>query len=56
VTVALIGAVSVLAGRMLGAFGGMTNYLVAALLFVVGLELLGVWPFRWSGLPRPDST
>jgi cytochrome c-type biogenesis protein len=56
VTVAVIGAVSVLAGRLLGAFGGVTNYLVAALLFVVGLDLIGVWPFTWSGLPRPETT
>ncbi|HSK08598.1 MAG TPA: cytochrome c biogenesis protein CcdA [Vicinamibacterales bacterium] len=56
VTVAVIGVVSVLAGRMLGAFGGITNYLVAALLLAVGLELLGAWPFRWSGLPRPETT
>ena len=56
VTVAIVGAISVLAGRMLGAFGGVTNYLVAALLFVVGLELLGAWPFQWSGLPRPETT
>ena len=56
VTVAFVGAVSVATGRMLGAFGGVTNYLVAALLFVVGLELVGVWPFRWSGLPQPDTT
>jgi cytochrome c-type biogenesis protein len=55
VTVGLIGAVSVLAGRILGTFGGITNYLVAALLFVVGLELLGVWPSGWSGLPRPET-
>lgn len=56
VTVAFVGAISVLAGRMLGALGGVTNYLVAALLFVVGLELLGAWPFHWSGLPRPETT
>ena len=56
VTVALVGAVSVLAGRLLGTFGGIANYLVAALLFVVGLELLGAWPFQWSGLPRPETT
>ncbi len=56
VTVALVGAVSVAAGRMLGALGGVSHYLVAALLFVVGLELLGVWHFRWSGLPRPETT
>jgi len=56
VTVAIVGAISVVAGRMLSALGGVTNYLVAALLFVVGLELLGAWPFRWSGLPRPETT
>ena len=27
-----------------------------ALLFVVGLDLLGAWPFQWSGLPRPETT
>lgn len=56
VTVAGVGVFSVLAGRMLGALGGVTNYLVAALLFVVGLDLLGAWPFQWSGLPRPETT
>lgn len=56
VTVAVIGALSVLAGRMLGSAGGVTNYLVAALLFVVGLDLLGAWPFQWTGLPRPETT
>ena len=56
VTVATVGVLSVLAGRMLGASGGISNYLVAALLFVVGLELLGAWPFRWAGLPRPETT
>ena len=56
VTVAVVGAISVLAGRMLGALGGVTNYLVAALLFVVGLELVDAWPFQWSGLPRPETT
>ena len=56
VTVLVVGVISVLAGRMLGAFGGVTNYLVAALLFVVGLDLLGAWPFQWAGLPRPETT
>jgi cytochrome c-type biogenesis protein len=56
VTVAVIGALSVLAGHMLGALGGIPNYLVAALLFAVGLDLVGAWPFRWSGLPRPEAT
>ena len=56
VTVAVVGGVAVVAGRMLGALSGVTNYLVAVLLFVVGLDLLGAWPFRWSGLPRPETT
>ena len=56
VTVAFVGAVSVVAGRMLGTLGALTNYLVAALLFVVGLELLGVSAARWPVLPRADTT
>ena len=56
VTVAAVGAMSVAAGQMLGRFAGFTNYLVAALLFVVGLDLVGAWPFAWSGLPRPETT
>lgn len=56
VTVAVVGLLSVIAGRMLGALGGVTNYIVAALLFVVGLDLLGAWPFQWSGLPRAQTT
>jgi len=56
VTVAVVGGISVLAGRMLGALGGVISDLGAALLFVVGLELVGAWPFQWSGLPRPETT
>jgi len=56
VTVAVVGALSVLAGRMIGAFAGLSNYLMGALLFVVGLELVGAWPFQWAGLPRPETT
>jgi cytochrome c-type biogenesis protein len=56
VTVAGVGAISVAAGRMLGSLGGVTNYLVAALLFLVGLDLLGVSPITWSGMPRPETT
>jgi cytochrome c-type biogenesis protein len=56
VTVVVVGALSVVAGRMLGGLGGVTNYLVAALLFVVGLNLLGALPWRWSGLSPPEMT
>ncbi len=56
VTIAVLGALSVVAGRFLFMFGRAANYIVAALMFAVALELLGAWPFRWSGLPRADST
>jgi cytochrome c-type biogenesis protein len=56
VTVAALGAVSLVAGHALASLGSVANYLVAALLFAVGLELLGVWPLRWPGMPRAETT
>jgi cytochrome c-type biogenesis protein len=49
VTIALIGALTDAAGRMLGDVGGWGNYFVAAIFFVVGLHLVGVIPMPWSG-------
>jgi len=49
VTIALVGAVTAAAGRMLGDVGAVGNYLVAAVFFVVGLHLLDVIPMPWSG-------
>ena len=49
VTIAAIGAVTAAAGRMLGAVGAWSNYLVAAIFFLVGLHLLGVIPMPISG-------
>jgi len=49
VTIAVIGAITAAAGRMMGDVGGWGNYGVAAIFFVVGLHLFGVIPMPWSG-------
>jgi len=50
VTIAAIGAVTALAGRMMGDVGAYGNYFVAAIFFLVGLHLLDIIPMPWSGL------
>ncbi len=47
-TIAAIGVATALAGRMMGDVGRVGNYVVAAVLFVVGLHLIGVIPMPWS--------
>ena len=49
VTIAVIGAITAAAGRMMGDVGRWGNYFVAVIFFVVGLYLLGVIPMPWSG-------
>mgnify|MGYP005846111171 CR=1 FL=1 len=49
ITIAAIGLVTALAGRMMGDVGAWGNYFVAAIFFVVGLHLLDVIPMPWSG-------
>lgn len=49
VTIALIGAVTAQAGRMMGDVGSWGTYLVAAVFFLVGLHLVGIIPMPWSG-------
>ncbi len=49
VTIAAIGVVTALAGRLMGDVGRYGNYAVAVIFFVVGLHLLGVIPMPWSG-------
>ncbi len=49
ITIALIGIVTALAGRMMGDVGRYGNYVVALIFFVVGLHLLDVIPIRFSG-------
>jgi len=52
ITIAVIGAVTGLAGRMMGDVGRYGNYFVAVIFFIVGLHLLGVIPMPWSGPSR----
>jgi cytochrome c-type biogenesis protein len=49
ITIAAIGVVTALSGRMVGDIGGWVNYVVAVVFFAVGLHLLGVIPAPWSG-------
>ncbi len=49
VTIAIVGLVTALAGRMLGDIGALGNYFVALIFFIIGLHLLGVISFPWSG-------
>jgi cytochrome c-type biogenesis protein len=48
-TIAAIGAITALAGRMMGDVGKYGNYFVAIIFFLVGLHLLGVIPMPFSG-------
>lgn len=48
VTIAIIGAITSAAGRMMGDIGRWGDYFVAAIFFLVGLHLLGVIPAPWS--------
>lgn len=52
VSIALIGLLTALAGRMLGDLGPWGNYLVAGIFFLFGLHLWGVIPMPWSGPGR----
>jgi cytochrome c-type biogenesis protein len=47
-TIAVIGVATAAAGRMMGDVGRVGNYVVAAVLFVVGLHLIGIIPMPWS--------
>lgn len=49
ITIALIGIVTALMGRMMGDVGKYGNYVVAAVFFIVGLHLIGLIPMPFSG-------
>jgi len=49
ITIGAIGGITAAAGRIAGDIGRFSNYFVALIFFVVGLHLLGVIPFAWSG-------
>ncbi len=55
VSIALIGAMTAAAGRMLGDLGPWTNYGVAALFFVFGLHLLDLLPIPEGWRPAPNQ-
>ena len=54
-SIALIGLLTALAGRMLGDLGLWGNWLVAGIFFLFGLHLWGLVPLPWSG-PAEVST
>ncbi len=49
VTIAAVGVVTAAAGRIIGDVGRVGNYVMAAVLIVVGLALLDVIPLSWPG-------
>jgi cytochrome c-type biogenesis protein len=49
-SIALIGLLTALVGRMLGDIGPFGNYLVAVIFLLFGLHLWGLIPLPWSGL------
>jgi cytochrome c-type biogenesis protein len=49
VSIGAIGALTAVAGRMMGDIGAYGTYLVAGVFFLVGLHLLGAIPMPWSG-------
>jgi cytochrome c-type biogenesis protein len=55
-SIAVIGAITVSAGRMAGDVGPWVTYALAAVFFAVGLNLLGLLPLpSWSSLPAGTS-
>jgi len=48
-TIAGVGVITAMAGRMMGDVGRFGNYFVAAIFFLVGLHLLDVIPMPWGG-------
>lgn len=48
VTIALIGIITASLGRLMGDIGGVGNYLVAGIFFLVGLYLLDIIKFDWN--------
>jgi cytochrome c-type biogenesis protein len=51
-TIAMVGVLTSLTGRMLGDLGAVGNYVVAVIFFAIGLYLLGVIDVPWLGEGR----
>ena len=56
VTIAVVGVVTAAAGRIIGDVGRVGNYVMAAILIVVGLALLDVIPLSWPGSGGVSTT
>jgi cytochrome c-type biogenesis protein len=52
ISIAVIGLITALAGRMMGDVGRYGNYFVAGIFFLVGLHLFDLIPMPWSGPAR----
>jgi cytochrome c-type biogenesis protein len=52
ISIAVIGLITALAGRMMGDVGKYGNYFVAGIFFLVGLHLFDLIPMPWSGPAR----
>jgi len=48
ITIALIGFITASLGRLMGDIGGVGNYLVAGIFFLVGLYLLDIIKLNWN--------
>jgi cytochrome c-type biogenesis protein len=48
ITIALVGIITASLGRLMGDIGGVGNYLVAGIFFLVGLYLLGIIKLSWN--------
>ncbi|HEX2867752.1 MAG TPA: cytochrome c biogenesis protein CcdA [Ignavibacteriales bacterium] len=57
ITIAVIGVITASLGRLMGDIGGVGNYLVAGIFFLVGLYLLGIIRLDWNtaGLRRTGT-
>ncbi len=57
ITIALIGIITASLGRLMGDIGGVGNYLVAGIFFLVGLYLLDIIKIDWNsaGLKKTKS-
>jgi cytochrome c-type biogenesis protein len=49
ITIALIGLITAIAGRLMGDIGAVGNYIVAIVFFVIGLYLMDIIKLPWEG-------
>lgn len=49
ITIALIGLITAMAGRLMGDVGAVGNYIVASVFFLVGLYLMDIIKLPWDG-------